>query len=220
MFATAQHNLSGGATYGMASHGDDKGLYVEFENRAVQIPFLSEREGRPIFEEQAFITIHFPGDKTKRVERPVKMKGDDAGPSDPERFPRQWQAFKNQEAQSATGTPITEWPPLTKSQAMELKALNILTVEGLAAMPDTACSWLGSRELRDKAKTWLESVNDHSAEARLQLELKQRDATISAMQVQLDDLAARLSEKSAADADTASTRAARAPRRAAATTQE
>ena len=186
-FATAKHNL-GNASFGMASHGDDRGLFVEFSTRAVQMPWKSKEAGRPIYEDQAFITIDFPGDKTKRVDRPVKMEGDDSGPSDPERFPRQWMLFQNQQDQASDGMPITEWAPLTKSQALELKAIKIHTVEALASLPDSACTWLGSRELRAKAQTWLESVRDHSAEARLEAQLEQRDALIATLQQQVNDL--------------------------------
>jgi hypothetical protein len=194
MFATAQTNL-GNATVGMATHGNDAGLFAEFSTRAVLMPFKTQEAGRPIYKDQVFITIHFPGDKTKRVERPVKMEGDDNSPSDPQRFPRQWQLFQNQQDQSATGMPITEWPPLTKAQALELKAIKIHTVEALAELPDTACTWLGARDLRKKAQDWLAAVADHAGESRLAAALEQRDATIAALQLQVDDLAERLAAR-------------------------
>lgn len=191
MFAQAQHNL-GNATFGMATHGDDKGLFVEFSTRPTLMPFKSQEAGRPIYEEQSFITIDFPGDKTKRVDRAVKLETDDNGPSDPVRFPRQWQLFLNQQEQNGDGMPITEWPPITRSQALELKAIKIHTVETLAELPDSACTWLGSRELREKARTWLENVNDHSVESRLQAALDQRDAEIAALRQQVIDIAAHV----------------------------
>ena len=191
MFAQAQHNL-GNATFGMATHGDDKGLFVEFSTRPTLMPFKSAEAGRPIYEDQSFITIDFPGDKTKRVDRQVKLDTDDNGPSDPVRFPRQWQMFLNQQEQNGDGMPIAEWPPITRSQALELKAIKIHTVETLAELPDSACTWLGSRELREKARTWLENVNDHSVESRLQAALDQRDAQIEALKQQVIDLAAHV----------------------------
>lgn len=200
-FAPAQHHLSGNQTFGAASHGDDKGLFVEFVTKAVHQPFLSEKEGRPIYKDVHYVTIDFPGDKTKRVDRPVKLESDNSGPSDPERFPRQWHLFQNQLDQTDDGMPITEWPPLTKSQALELKAMKIHTVEKLAELPDSACTWMGSRELRAKAQTWLETANGHSAEARLQLVIDQQAATMRAMQHQLDDLALRYAQKGMAMPD-------------------
>lgn len=219
MFAPAQTNL-GSATVGMATHGDDKGLFVEFSTRAVQMPFKSHEAGRPIFEDVAYITIDFPGDKTKRVDRPVKLHGDDCGPSDPERFPRQWMLFQNQQDQTTVGTPITEWPPLTKAQAMELKAIKIHSVEALAEMPDTACTWLGARELRKKAQDWLALAKDHEGESRLQAALDQRDAQIAAMQQQMADLSARLDAATTNNPTSAAAAPAKkTPQRAAATSE-
>jgi hypothetical protein len=217
-FANARHDL-GSATVGMASHGDDKGLFVEFSTRPTLMPFKSQEAGRPIYEDKAFITIDFPGDKTKRVDRQVKLENDDCGPSDMVRFPRQWQMFLNQQEQNGDGMPITEWPPITRSQALELKAIKIHTVEMLAELPDSSCTWLGSRELRQKARTWLENVSDHSAESRLQAALDQRDATIEALRLQVTDLAARLDGADAASSKSSAAQAApakSASRRAAA----
>lgn len=187
MFANAQHHLSGAQTVGMASHGDDRGLFVEFSIEAVLQPFESEKQGRPIYKDTPYVTIHFPGDKTKKFVGPVEDQHR-------ERFPRQWAAFEAQEAQAPEGMPVTEWAPLTRSQAQELKAINIHTVEQLAAMPDSACTWLGSRDLRTKAQTWLESAAGHSQEAHLQQQLAQRDAQIAALQAQIDDIVARAGE--------------------------
>lgn len=197
MFAQATHNLQGNQTVGMASHGDDKGLWVEFSTRPVQQDFKSREAGRPIFEDVNFITIDFPGDKTKRVDRPVRMEEEGGAPPDPIRFPRQWQAFLNQQEQTSAGMPITEWPPLTKSQALELKAIKIHTVEALAELPDSACSWLGSRDLRAKARTWLETANGHADESRLQAIVDQQNAQIEALKAQIKDITERFAEKSA-----------------------
>lgn len=217
MFAAATHNLQGSQTVGMASHGSDSGLYVEFSTRPVQQDFKSREAGRPIFEDVNFITIDFPGDKTKRVDRPVRMEEEAGAPPDPVRFPRQWQAFKNQLEQTGDGMPITEWPPLTKSQALELKAMKIHTVEALAALPDSACSWLGSRELRAKAKTWLESAAGHASESRLQAIVDQQDAQIAALKQQVEDMAQRFSERADHTSDAAAKPATR--RRTATTTE-
>lgn len=214
MFATATHNLSGSQTVGMASHGNDSGLYVEFSIEPVHQPFKSTEAGRPIFEDTPYITIHFPGDKTKKVVRPVKMEDDDSGPADSTRFPKQWAAFKNQQVQTGSGTPITEWPPLTKSQALELKALAIHTVEQLAQMPDTACNWLGARELRTKAAQWLATAQDHAGESRLQAIVDQQKSQIEALQAQIDDIVQR-----AAQSEVAKDQPAAKSRRTATTTE-
>jgi|ERR1700743_261660 len=168
----------------MAQHGDDSGLYVEFSMEAFHHPFKSEQEGRPVFEDRPYIKIFYPGDSTKRTERWVDE-------SDKDRFPRQWAAFQSQESQQNVGLAVTEWPPLTKSQAQELKALNIHTVEQLAAVPDGQLAVLGARELINKAKMWLSQADSHVTESRLASENESLRAEIEALRKQMQDIAAR-----------------------------
>jgi hypothetical protein len=145
------------------SHGEDKNLHVEFRTEPVYQGFESERQGRPIYKETPYIHIDFPGDRTKTIDRPVDMDGAGDRPSDPDRFPRQWESFKNKQEQVQDGFSITEWPPLSRSQALELKGAKIHTVEQLAALPDAALVGLGWRELREKAKFFLDSSKENTA---------------------------------------------------------
>ena len=173
-------------------HGDDAKLYVEFTMEAVHQAALSEEEGRPIYKDVPHIRIHFPGDRTKQIFRPVKMQDDHVGPADPVRFSRQWAAFSSQQEQVQTGTPVEEWGPLTKSQAMELKGMHIHTVEQLAGIADNNLSWLGARELRDKAAAWLAQAQGGKEAMRLQAENEILRGDITMLKQQMIDMAARL----------------------------
>lgn len=179
------------------SHGDDSGLWVEFYTKPVHLEAKSEEEGRPIYQDVPFIKIMFPGDRTKTIERPVKMNDDLSSPSDPNRFPRHWAAFLDQKEQVQEGTAIEEWGPIGKSQAMELKGLHIHTVEQLAALPDSALTWLGSRELRDKAASWLKQAAGGKEVSRLTRENAQLRTDMERMQTQIDALAAQASQATA-----------------------
>lgn len=179
------------ATNYSVSYGDDSSVIVEFFSEPVLQPAESEKEGRPIYKEVPFISIDFPGDKTKRVVRPVRTESNGSAPADTDRFPRQWEAFKNQQEFVATGTPITEWPPIVKAQAMELKGMKIYTVEALAGLPDTALSWFGARQLRDKAKTWLETAKTGSLSTEFMAEFEKMKADNAVMRQQMADLSAR-----------------------------
>lgn len=170
------------------SHGNDDGLYVEFENIPIQNMSRTETEGRPIFEEVPYIKIMFPGDKTKQVHKPVNDQYK-------ARFPRQWAAFEAQESQVVSGTPITEWAPLTKSQSAEFKAMNIHTVEALAALPDTALTWLGSRSYRDKAVAWLAGAKDGSAVIALQTKCDNQATDIAMLKEQIKELSTQKEKK-------------------------
>lgn len=172
-----------------AIHGDDSGLFVEFYMEAVKDEEASVKEGRPIFRDREFIKIHIAGDKTRVTVRPIRLERDGREPSDPERFPRQWQAFKNKEFQPLEGTPITEWAPVTKSMAMELKAMNIHTVEALASVSDVNLNWMGARALRDQAKIWLEKAKGGSDVSRVMAENEQLKIDIEAMKQQIAAMA-------------------------------
>jgi len=186
-FASAQVHKSGNQLH--VTHGDDKGLYVEFVMEAVLHPYKSEQEGRPIYEDVPHVHILFPGDTTKKVFRPVDLVGSESKPSDPQRWPQQWAAFQAQEAQVQTGTPLTEWPPISKSVALNLKGMGIHTVEQLAEVTDTALTWLGARDLRDKAKAWLAASTDGAAVLKLQKENDDLRADIEVLKRQFADLA-------------------------------
>lgn len=166
-------------------HGDDSGLYVEFSLEPVQDKEKSLAEGRPIFKDREYITIRILGDKSTVRKRPVKYEADGGVPADTDRFYRQYQAFKNANSVVSDGTPITEWPPITKSQAMELKALNIHTVEALASCGDNNLTWLGARTLRDQAKAWIERAKSGAGDAKIAEENEFLRNELQAMKNQL-----------------------------------
>lgn len=159
-------------------HGDDNGLFVEFKMEAIQDEEKSVEEGRPIFKEVPFVSIRPLGDKTTHILRPVKAE-------DKIRFARQWQAFENSQSQEVLeGTPVTEWAVLTKAQALELKALNIHTVEKLAEVSDANLNFAKGMELRKKAQEWLEAAKDKGAAVaqwdKREAELLNKVATLEA----------------------------------------
>lgn len=146
---------------GYVQHGTDNGLFVEFSVE----PYLNNRKsdeaGRPIHEDREFITIRIPGDTKTVVKRFVKTESDSSGPSDLERWPRQYEAFKKQISQEhCDGTALEEWPMVTRSEVLNLKAMNIHTVEALAELGENGMNWTGARLMRDKAKAYLENAKN------------------------------------------------------------
>lgn len=198
-FASAKVTGSGNNLH--VSHGDDSGLFVEFEMRPIKQEFESEQKGRPIFKDVPYINIMFPGDRTKQIVRPVKMDEDGSGPSDLQRFPRQWAAFESKKEQVQDGTPLEQWAPLTRSQVMELKGIRIHTVEQLASLPDSTLNWMGARDLREKAKVWLANAGGSNAEVlKLQHENQTLAEDIAMLKDQIRELAAMKSASAPADA--------------------
>jgi len=191
--ATAKIEQSGISDY-IAYHGDDRNLFVQFEMVAEKQGFESEAQGRPVFKDQAYITIMFPGDKTRKISRRVQMNPMESAPfpPDPERFPKQWAAFQSQQEQPVTGMPIDQWAPLTKSMAAELKANRVFTVEQLSAVPDSALHTLGmgGRELREKAQVWLKQAESGAETLRLTAENAQLRSDLELLKAQVAEIAA------------------------------
>lgn len=184
--ATPSIHKQGNSLY--VQHGDDRGLFVTFEQKPILDDEKSLIEGRPIYKDVDFVTIRVVGDNTRVVERPVRFEPTGRDPSDLDRFPRQWAAYKNKQANPIVGTPITEWPPISKSMAMELKALNIHTIEALAELSDQNLR-TGFRDLRTKAQAWLKNAKDNSSYLALQEENEKLRRDMEALKNQVENLA-------------------------------
>lgn len=183
MFAEANIIKQGNNVY--VQHGDDNGLYVEFSMEAVQNEEKSQSEGRPIFEEKEYITIRIAGDTKTVRKRPVQLEWSGNQPPDSERWPRQYQAFKNQQKQVMEGTPLEQWPLMNKADVMSVKGLSIYTVEQLAGLGDNALTWLGARTWRDKAVAYLAEAQKGAGVAKLQAENDKLKLQMEALQNQM-----------------------------------
>lgn len=208
----------------IAQYGTDKGMQAEFYYEAVYQEFASkggiielESEtggrnikkmvkgaGRPIYAEKVFVYITRPGAKSDlRREVPMDeegnfIPGDGSYPSFPERFPKQWQQFRNKQEQTHSGTPLEMWAPLTKSQVLELKGAKIHTVEQLGTLPDSTLQNIGmmdARALRDKAKAFMDSAEGGAALNSAMQMIEQLKLDNEAMKAQFAQLAADRSDQ-------------------------
>ena len=125
----------------------------QFFTEAVKLEWKSRQEGRPIFEDRDFVRIIIPGDRRSMAVEPV-------GDAHKERWPREYEAFRAGREAPLEGTPLSEWPVslMGPARVQELAYFNLRTVEQLAAVNDAQLQNLGmgSRELRERARTWLE----------------------------------------------------------------
>ncbi len=163
-------------------YGDDSNTHAEFEQVAVLNQKKSETAGCPQYDNVDFITIMFAGDKTKVVKKPVNEHYI-------ARFPQQYSAYKAGLSQAPNGYDITQWPILTKAEAMDLKARGIHTVEMMANIPDSACSFFGATQYREKARTTLSKAQDGSVVLAVKAENEVLKADIDALKEQIRDLA-------------------------------
>jgi hypothetical protein len=158
------------ADYGMTSSafntgsvvGDDQ-LYVRFYLKQTQNKAKTLEEGRPIFEDLPWIEIHQPGNKLSSTDRP-------ATEADKRRFAKHWRAFSDLENQEVlTGTPLEQWPGITRSQIEELKYLKIRSIEQLINLSDGVASpIMGLASLKRSAKAYLEAADQQKAANEIQ----------------------------------------------------
>lgn len=197
---------SGHQNVDIVQHGNDRGLFVEFSKEPRLMTFKSQQAGRPIYEDRDFISITYAGGKSVN-KREVKLEqGNNGEPSDPERFPRQWEAFRRQAEQAQTGTPLEVVPWMTKSQVFELKAQKIYTVEALANVPDSALNISGGRGLRDKAQKYLSAADDGAAFSILEAKNKDLETDLEMLKEQVRLLSMNAA-KVAAETETPKARA-------------
>lgn len=165
----------------LVSYGNDKGVFAEFFSDAILDDNETKKQGRPIYRNVDMLRMMFPGDTTKEVIRIVRTEPQGREPADPDRFPRQWAAYKSQMQQVQDGTPIEQWPPINKAQALELKAMNIHTVEHLAATSDVNLKWMGARQLRDNAIAWLNEAKSGAETIALRNQIEDLKQQIEAL---------------------------------------
>jgi hypothetical protein len=164
--------------------GDDKRLHVVFHLHPQKNDAKSTEAGRPIFEETEYVRITVPGDKHNIVDRPARE-------DDRQRFPRQYAHFKSGAAGGVVGTPLSEWPAVTRSQVEELAFFHVKTVEQLANLSDGNAQHVGPiLALREKARDWLAKAAGGAVESKLRAEIQERESKLAAMQAQIDALIA------------------------------
>lgn len=171
---------------------DNHGLHVEFYIESVQRAFKSEEAGRPIFEDVEFIKILIPGDKNYSVER-------EANKADFDRFPLEYARFKNgmKEAEQAIGTPLSQWPAMSRSMAKEFNAMNVFTVEQLAGMSDQGkqAFGMGALEWSVKAKAYLDAAGGGAAIEKYAAENETLKRDMETMRQEIAELSARSDKK-------------------------
>lgn len=132
--------------------------FVQFSEEAIQNPAKSEAAGRPIFDAVEMVSISFPGNNLTEIVRKVTDE-------DRERWPKQYEAFKRNGGTVVDGTALEAWTALSKAQVREFQAMNIFTIEALAAVPDNAVQrmGMGGHMWRERAKAFLEAAEDNAA---------------------------------------------------------
>jgi hypothetical protein len=160
----------------------DSKLLIKFYYRTVPDKAKSEEQGRAVFKEQEYIDVRVPGRGNSGAVRPATAR-------DKKRFERHYVAFKQRIEIPETGTPLSEWPVVSRSLSETLSFIGIKTVEHLAGIDDNAASGImGGQTLKRKATEWLERARQDVSVEQLTDELSKRDTLIAKMQEQIDSL--------------------------------
>ena len=139
------------------TQGADSRLQVRFYKKSVQQEQESIDAGRPIYKDFDFVHICVAGDTLTEIDTYALN-------SHKQRFPIQWANYMNRQGahdEEVVGTPLTEWPLVSKSQAEELRAMKFHTVESIANASDQQLQRMGMAAgmspyaFRDKAKAFL-----------------------------------------------------------------
>jgi hypothetical protein len=168
---------SGGAS--AVSYGTDDGFIVTFREDTEFMEYLSKQAGYPIYRTRIMTNMIAPGNTKTVWDHPtvgiryemavdpesgevhttweVMDETENGAIPEPLRYPKAWNRFLRKSVASQDGTPIEEWGAITKSYAASLKAMNIHTVEALAALSDSnAQNIMGAIKYRDLAKAYLD----------------------------------------------------------------
>lgn len=161
---------------------DDK-LVVLFKHHPVKNDGRTLDEGRPIFDDMEVCEIRMPGSRAVSVFPATAvshLSGDalygteEVKVTYAERFARQYRQFKEQQAMTISGTPLAHAPFLTEARRAELRALNVYTVEQLAAIDGNELKNLGTggRELKNGALNYIETSKQAAPDLALKHELE------------------------------------------------
>jgi hypothetical protein len=139
------------------TQGADSRLQVRFYKKSVQQEHESIEAGRPIYKDFDFVHICVAGDTLTEIDTYALH-------SHKQRFPIQWANYMNRQGahdEEVVGTPVSEWPLVSKSQAEELRGMKFHTVESIANASDQQLQRMGMAvgmspySFRDKAKAFL-----------------------------------------------------------------
>lgn len=169
----------------------DANLYVKFyyktrKNKARDI-FNPDHADMPEYVEVEYYDIKIPGERDSvagAVNENIKQ-----------RFPRHYAAFKQRMEAPEDGFALKDWAAITRAQVEELAFKNIKTVEQLANVADSsAVSIRGLATLKQKAKAHIEGKRNSKFVDALNLQLEDRDKTISALEDRLNIMEKRFIE--------------------------
>lgn len=153
-----------------------------------------DENGLPIFRTVEYVEILIAGD---RGTAPVKRVTEGVKADFPDQYAR-WKATKVNADMIGDGIPLSLWPLIPKEMAKALEFINVFTVQQLAGIDDNAISKpgaIGLRDMREKAKAFIESSKSAAPIAKLEIENKDLKSRLQMLEGQLEQLLAAHNSK-------------------------
>jgi hypothetical protein len=158
----------------------------------------TEARGTDVYDDVEHIKVAIPGDRNNILLQP-------SSPAYRKRFPHAYQSFKDRTVTGGEGAgkPLTHWPMVTRAMAMTLMAAHVRTVEMLAGLSDEHLQKFPGniQELRDKARAYLDDAKSGAALNKALTDAQRQEATIAALQAQINQLQSRELERQQKEAE-------------------
>ncbi len=177
---------------------NDNLIVPRFYIHTVKNSTKSAAAGRPIFDEVEVCEIRMAANKQTVAVYPAhevwKVVDQPDGSREPTtyamRFADLYRKFKANEAQTMSGTPLSELPFLSASKRLELKALSVHTAEALAALDGNNLKMLGmgGREMQQQAKAYLDNASGSADATKLAAENVSLRDMIAEQQRQINEM--------------------------------
>lgn len=177
--------------------------FVTFEQRAIEDRNATIKAGGLVMRDVDYVIVRQVGCKDTVEKEAEGWLVDIEKAAAQGTYPGEWvrhfrekyQAFKAGQAEPELGLSVRQWPSLSKAQAENLIAAGVRTVEDVAVMnePTMQRVGMGARELKGKAKAYVESRDQNKAAEQitaLQAQLGDRETRIEALEARLAALEA------------------------------
>lgn len=171
---------------------------------AAKSPFMSEKLGRPVFDEVTYVEVISPGsrDSTPVFEARREFPDIEGVPKRDTLYGIKWEEFREyiehfdkseNSTQSMGGTPLSEWKEMPRTLCAALKAQNIFTVDALAQLPDSRLMAVGpdGRTWRTKAQAYIDAALHFGTNTQMAAELERYKGENADLKQGLADLSAQ-----------------------------
>jgi hypothetical protein len=164
------------------------------DEEAMDKALAEDGDDRIIWKDAAFARLQSPADPKSKWDYDVEKFDRQAiqrGKPHEQlkvRFRTAWEAFERGAKDEIVGTPLSEWPEMTRAMVKNLNQLGFLSVEDVAAVHDDHLAQLGQhgRKVRDRARVFLEPRD--KAQATMQTKIDQQANEIENLKAMIEQM--------------------------------